>query len=206
MAITTYTELQASVADWLNRSDLTSVIPDFIALAEAEFNTRLRHWRGETSGSLALSSQFTALPSDFLEVSRLTLSSATPRRMELMSTSEMQELRERNDDTGGAPIYYAITAGQVEVYPSPDQAYTAALVYHAAPDALSGGNADNWVLLNFPSLYLFGACYHGSLYLQDEQRTTYFGGLFEKSLAEVIRDGERGKYGGAGLRMKVGAY
>ena len=36
MALTTYTELKAAIADWLNRSDLTSQIPDFITLAEAE--------------------------------------------------------------------------------------------------------------------------------------------------------------------------
>jgi hypothetical protein len=34
MAITTYSELKTAVADWLNRADLTSVIPDFIALAK----------------------------------------------------------------------------------------------------------------------------------------------------------------------------
>ena len=40
MALTTYTELKTSVGDWLNRTDLTTVIPDFIALAEAQ---RLLH-------------------------------------------------------------------------------------------------------------------------------------------------------------------
>ena len=32
MSLTTYTELKASIADWLLRDDLTAVIPDFIAL------------------------------------------------------------------------------------------------------------------------------------------------------------------------------
>ena len=31
MAITTYSELKTAVGNWLNRDDLTSVIPDFIA-------------------------------------------------------------------------------------------------------------------------------------------------------------------------------
>ena len=31
----TYAGLKASVADWLNRADLTAVVPDFITLAEA---------------------------------------------------------------------------------------------------------------------------------------------------------------------------
>ena len=32
MALSTYTELNASVADWLNRTDLTAAIADFISL------------------------------------------------------------------------------------------------------------------------------------------------------------------------------
>ena len=32
MALTTYSELKTSIADWLNRSDLTTQIADFIAL------------------------------------------------------------------------------------------------------------------------------------------------------------------------------
>lgn len=38
----TYDGLKASVARWLTREDLTDVIPDFIALAEARLNDRLR--------------------------------------------------------------------------------------------------------------------------------------------------------------------
>ena len=38
MALSTYDELKASIADFLNRDDLTSVIPDFIKLAETGMN------------------------------------------------------------------------------------------------------------------------------------------------------------------------
>jgi hypothetical protein len=34
MSITTYSELQTAVANWLKRSDLTATIPDFIRLAK----------------------------------------------------------------------------------------------------------------------------------------------------------------------------
>ena len=34
MALATYSDLKTSIANWLDRSDLTDVIPDFIALAE----------------------------------------------------------------------------------------------------------------------------------------------------------------------------
>ena len=38
MALGTFTELKDAIADWLDRSDLTARIPDFIALAEARIN------------------------------------------------------------------------------------------------------------------------------------------------------------------------
>ena len=42
MALGTYSGLQASVADYLARSDLSSQITDFIALAEAKFQRRFK--------------------------------------------------------------------------------------------------------------------------------------------------------------------
>ena len=47
MALTTFDELKASIADFLNRDDLTAVIPDFVKLAETKMNRELRHWRME---------------------------------------------------------------------------------------------------------------------------------------------------------------
>ena len=40
MALTTFSGLKSSIADWLNRSDLTNQIADFIALTEADFNAK----------------------------------------------------------------------------------------------------------------------------------------------------------------------
>ena len=42
MAINTYATLQTAVANWLDRSDLTDRIPEFIALAEARMHRTLR--------------------------------------------------------------------------------------------------------------------------------------------------------------------
>jgi hypothetical protein len=47
MSITTYSELQQAIADWLERADLAARIPDFIALFEATANrlSRMRFSR-----------------------------------------------------------------------------------------------------------------------------------------------------------------
>ncbi len=64
MAITTYTELQAAIASWLNRGDLTAQIPDFIALAEADINAQFDIRSIETDQALTavVSSRFVPLP------------------------------------------------------------------------------------------------------------------------------------------------
>ncbi len=48
MAISNYSELKAAIADWLNRSDLTDSIPDFIALAETRHKRDFKIRRMET--------------------------------------------------------------------------------------------------------------------------------------------------------------
>ena len=75
MALTTYTELKASVADWLNRTDLTTEIPDFISLAEAQMERTLRTRQMLTRTTLTVDSEFETTPADFLEVRALKLTS-----------------------------------------------------------------------------------------------------------------------------------
>ena len=58
MAITTYSELKDAVGDWLNRDDLTSVIPNFIALAEAQFNRTIRHRKMVTRSDATLDTPY----------------------------------------------------------------------------------------------------------------------------------------------------
>ena len=53
MAITTYSELKTSIANWLNRDDLTTQIPDFISLAEENASLLVRHWRMENRATAA---------------------------------------------------------------------------------------------------------------------------------------------------------
>lgn len=43
-----YVEVQAQVANWMNRDDLTAMIPDFIVLTEERMNRDLRTRQMET--------------------------------------------------------------------------------------------------------------------------------------------------------------
>ena len=68
MALSTYTELKASVANFLNRSDLTTEIQDdFIKLTEADFNAKLRIRQMEQIDDVTINSETVTVPSGFIE-------------------------------------------------------------------------------------------------------------------------------------------
>ena len=70
MALSTYTEVKAAVANWLNRSDLTTEIgDDFIKLVEAEYNSKLRIKAMLTSdAAFSIDDETVAVPTGFLQV------------------------------------------------------------------------------------------------------------------------------------------
>ena len=84
MPITTYAELQSSIADFLDRDDLTSVIPTFISLAEADMNRQIRHWRQEKRANANIDTQYSAVPADFYEVIRMYITSGNTQPLELL--------------------------------------------------------------------------------------------------------------------------
>ena len=206
MALTTYDELKDSIADFLNRDDLTSVIPDFITLAEADMNRGLRHWRQEKRSTAEIDTQYSAIPADFLEAIRFYITSNDTSPLELISQSEMVDRRYRSGDTSGKPAYYAVTAGEIEVYPTPDGTYDAELYYYSRITALSASNTSNWVLEYFPDAYLYGALVHSAPYLKDDERAQVWASLYANAISAINAESEKFKFGGSGRRMKIRSY
>jgi hypothetical protein len=148
MALSNYTELQASVGDFLNRSDLSTVIPDFITMAEAELNRTLRVREMSVRTQAPIDSQYVKLPADFLGMRNIDLLTdpVTP-----LSYKNLQNLdRHRASDATGKPIYYSIMQNNIEFAPAPDGDYTIEIVYYQKIPALSAFST-NW-LWNFNAL------------------------------------------------------
>ena len=206
MPITTYTELKSAVADWLLRDDLTAVLPSFISLAEAGLNRQARHWRMEKRSTATLDSQYSALPADFLQPIRLSLTSGTTFELELASQADIVDMRSLAANNTGRPRYYALTAGEIEVFPTPGDNYTLELAYVARVPALSDSNADNWLLTYYPDAYLYATLLQAAPYLKDDERVGLWKSLYDGAVAGIIADGVRAKFGGSGLRMKPRSF
>lgn len=206
MAISTYDELKTSIADFLNRDDLASVIPDFITMAEASMNRSVRHWRMEGRATAEIDTKYSAIPADFLEVITFHTTTGNFRPLELLSQGELLQRRQSTQDTSGAPSYYAITAGEIEVYPTPDGTYNTELYYYQRISALSASNTTNWLLTYFPDAYLYGSLIHSAPYLKDDARIQIWAALYNESVGSINRESEASKFGGSGRRMKIRAY
>ena len=70
MAISTYSELQTAVANWLDRDDLSARIPEFVALAETRMNRvlRIRIMEKEQILSTIGGSKRYLMPTDYLQM------------------------------------------------------------------------------------------------------------------------------------------
>lgn len=205
MAITTYAELQSAIADFLNRDDLTSVIPTFISLAEAQINREIRHWRMEDRVTAVLDSQYTALPLNFLEPIRMSILSGNTSTMELVGVQEMSVLRANALNSSGLPRYFAILDQSIEVFPSPDATYSLEMVYYETLNDLAS-NSTNWLLTHYPDVYLYGALLHSAPYLQEDARIQVWATLYQNAVSAINLDAERAKTSGSGRRMKIRSY
>ena len=206
MAITTYTELKAAVADFLNRDDLSATVPTFISLAEADIQRRVRHWRMEKRSTAELDTQYSAIPADFVEVIRMYITSGDTKPLELISQGELLDRKRKNLNTSGSPSYYAITAGEIEVFPVPDGTYDLELYYIARIPALSDSNASNWLLERYQDAYLYGSLVHSAPYLKDDARAQMWAALYQSAVDAINAESERSKFGGSGRRMKIRSY
>ncbi len=206
MSLSNFTELKTEIGNFLNRDDLTNVIPTFVRLAEAKMNRDIRHWRMETRKTALLDNQFTALPIDFLSPVRMTLNTAETKVLELAGTNEISKLRAEAGNATGEPAYYAMIDGSIEVFPSPDADYTIEMLYYEAIEGLSNSITTNWILTYYPDVYLYASLLQSAPYLMEDNRIPVWGAYYTSALETLNQENELAKTGGSGRRMKIRSY
>lgn len=192
MTISTYSGLQTAIADYLNRTDLTSVIPTFISLAEAKMNRELRTRDMLTRISVNPSTEFFNVPADFLEDYSLEfdMGTASPRQsLEYVGQREAEILKANK--VSGNTRYYTIMDGQFNLIPSPQSATALILIYYAKIPNLSVTQTTNWLLTKSPDLYLYSSLLEAMPYLKDEQRIAVWSSARAQVMDAMKEESER---------------
>ena len=195
MALDTYSALQTSIADFLNRSDLTSVVPDFITLCEARIrrNIRTRH-TSILQATLASGDAKLTFPADIVEVVTVAISgSALGSQVELIAHDDLLE-KLRLYTTSGTPRFASIVGEELWFAPLPDADYTIDIEVEGPFVPLSNAAPSNWILADYPDVYLYGALTESAPYLKDDARVRTWDTRFRGALEELERNRDRWKY------------
>lgn len=203
MAITTYSDLQTTVANYLARSDLTVQIPDFIRLAEIRLrrDLRIRQMMNAATTTTTGGDATVALPSDFLEVRDLVVQTNPVRPVNYISPSVFS--RNARVTESGVPLDYTILATEFKFAPVPDTAYTLEIVYYAAPPYLTDSNTNNVFLANCPDLLLYASLVEAEPYLMNDSRIQVWAGMYDRGVASLNTSDESAQYSGVPLTMTL---
>lgn len=191
-SIVSYATLQSAVADWLDRSDLTTQIKDFIAFGEERLNRRLRIREFETALSSTISSGVIAVPSGYLEMKYAYVNS-TPTSPLIRADIEYIYKNYPTRSSDGKPAYYAREAGNFIFGPYPNDDYVIKGVYYAAPTALSDSNTTNFYTDSAPELILYSSLLSAEAFLQNDERLPVWNAAY-KELVEDIQSQEDDEY------------
>jgi len=206
MALSTYTELKASIADWLNRTDLTTQIPDFISLAESQIERQLRTRQMLTRTNLTIDAEFESTPADFLEIRSLKLTGTNPVTPLTFMTIDSLDEQSTIDIGSGKPKYFTVIGSQFRFVPTPDAAYVAEIVYFAKLNKLSASVATNFLLTSSPDIYLYGSLLQAAPYLLDDARIQVWSALYDRALSDLQVADDRGATSGGKLLTRVKTF
>jgi hypothetical protein len=203
MAYTNYTDLQASVASYLGRSDLSAVIPDFIRFAELRLarDIRTRKMLKSATANMVAGDERLSLPTDFLEVRNL-YTQGNPR-MPVTYMSPSGFTRDARADESGLPVFYTVLASEFQFAPIPDAAYVLEILYYAQPPVLSGSNSSNVFLANYPDALLYGSLIEAEPYLINDARSQTWATLYDRAIKNIEDSDQNSEYSGIPLQMRI---
>lgn len=179
MALTSYSELKTAIAQWMKRSDRTSQIPDYITLAEMRIKTlvRLRVMETEATLSTAVSSDLIAIPSDFKSPVALWLADINPReQLEQLLPQAMPY-----NTTPNRPMYWCIDGTNLRFQSPANQVYSVKLRYQQLFN-LSASVTTNYLLQDYPDVYLFGSLVEGFNDILDFQKAQVWEARFQEAM------------------------
>lgn len=193
--VTTYSGLVASAGLWLERADLATRIPDFMALFEARLNRILRCPEMEEVVVLPTTAGVATLPSDFLQARHLYINDTYDREIVPKALSTFRT----GYPTTGTPTSYSIVDGEIHLFPAPTATTSITLHYYEKIPALSASNESNWVSASHPDIYLYGILVQAEFYGWNDARLPLIKSALDEAIDELQAQGRSKRHGGGPL-------
>lgn len=197
MPLSTHAELLTSLALWLDRSDLTAMLPEFIALNEARLNRLLRVPAMEASATSSVSSGTVALPDDCLQLRKVVIDDEA-----IPAFSPQQLHAAYGDSTYGSVLGYAVSGQEITLLPAPSASIDVVVDYYQKIPALTSTNTTNWLLESHPDLYLYGTLCMAEAFVDNPDRVAVWKSAWDAALDELIAHGNKQRLPAGPLVMR----
>ena len=205
MALDTFDNLKSTISTYLNRSDLTANLADFIRLTEARLNRELRvrdMVNTDTSITTVSGTQNYALPSGYLEATTVIFQSDPYCTLRFLSNSDFYN-KYNSSQSRGKPTFFTIVGTDILLGVAPDTATTLQINYYKTLTSLSDSNATNTILTNYPELYLYGALAESAPFIMQDERINTWGNLYKEALKNANETSSRGSTTSSPLQMST---
>lgn len=193
--IATYGDLKEKTAQWLNRSNLTSVIPDFVQLAETSIRRDVRVRVQELLITGTLTGETLAFPTRFLDARRLVVGGKKKTYLTPEEYTDFVAASRTGDHfTIIGESIYVLNAVSGDAY---------ALLYWQQFTSFIADTDTNWLLTNAPEVYLWAACKHGAEYEKDFEAADRFEQKYQAAVAMLNASEKNMRYSGSALMVRT---
>jgi hypothetical protein len=182
MALDSYTNLKAAVADFANRTDLTTPIVDCITLAEARLYDLmiLKDFESDEPLTLTTGQNYVALPAGYISPIKFWLIVSTIRvPLQMVLPQELPY-----DTYNNQPRYWAIDGANVR-FDCPASENFSARLRCVKKSNLSGSVTTNYLLTRRPDIYLAASLVELARYTRDVDLFNTWESKLLKAVAEV---------------------
>ncbi len=206
MALNTYENLKSAVADWLDRSDLTDRIPDFITLAEARINRDLRIRPMEVRSVMTTTAgqRYFNLPGGYIQMRNIQLNTNPITPLEYITPEMLDRLY--GSSVTGKPRAYSLIGDEIQLAPVPDSTYTLEMAFYEKftplGDGTEGTITSNWLTNNAPDILLYGSLLEAEPFIKNDERVPVWLTAYGEAIKKIQNADDRDRHSGSQMRVR----
>lgn len=201
MALATYTELVSTVTSYLARTDLNTIVPTFVQLAQERITRDLRTREMLKLSTTTATDSTVELPIDFLEMRELHFQGNPPVTLEYQSPDKF--FRNHVTTTSGLPYYFTIIGYEMQFAPVPDDNQTLQMLYYAKPTFISPTVSSNLYLANYSDALLYATLAEAEPYLMNDARLQVWASMYERAIANIMKNDIGKKFPNTALNVTL---
>jgi len=190
-----FAQLQATIASYLARTDLTTQIPEFIRLAQDRLSRDLyiRQTLKVATTKTTAGDATVELPADFVAMKDIHISSTNPiQTVTFQSTSNF--FRNARVLVSGPPTFYTLLGSEFQFAPIPDTEYTLKMVYYHKPPYLSDTVSSNLWLATTPDLLLYASLGEAEPFLMNDERIQTWSAMYDRGVNSLQRSDDEADF------------